>query len=113
MEPSLAIARRYHEAWTSGRFDDAGALLARELETDVPINTYRDADEFLAAVTAFGRIVTRTELLAEFARGGEALLLYDMDTGPYGTIRIAEHFTVADGRITRIRHVHDTAAFRT
>jgi hypothetical protein len=31
---------------------------------------------------------------------------------PIGTLRIAEHFTVADGRITRIRHVHDTYQLR-
>ena len=27
-------------------------------------------------------------------------------------IRIAEHFTVAEGQITRIRQIHDTAALR-
>jgi hypothetical protein len=31
---------------------------------------------------------------------------------PIGKMRIADHFTIADGQITRIRHVHDTAAPR-
>jgi hypothetical protein len=35
-----------------------------------------------------------------------------MTTAPFGTIRVAEHFTVADGLITGIRHVHDTVALR-
>ena len=32
--------------------------------------------------------------------------------GPIGTLRVAEHFTVGHGKITRIRQVHDTAAVR-
>ena len=35
-----------------------------------------------------------------------------MDVEGLGMMRIAEHFTVADGRIKRIRQVHDTAALR-
>jgi len=44
--------------------------------------------------------------------GNEAMLLYDLDAEPLGTLRIAEHFTTGDGKITRIRQVHDTAAVR-
>lgn len=49
--------------------------------------------------------------LAKFGNTTGALLLYDM-TLPFGTLRIAEQFDVAAGRITLIRHVHDTAAVR-
>jgi len=56
--------------------------------------------------------VQRTELVAELGSEEEAIRIYDMTTEPFGTIRIAEHFTVADGLIARIRHVHDTAALR-
>ena len=41
------------------------------------------------------------------------MLLYDMDVAGLGTLRVAEHFTVRDGKIARIRQVHDTAALRT
>ena len=44
--------------------------------------------------------------------GAEAMLLYDLQAGPIGTMRVAEHFTVRDGKISRIRQVHDTAAVR-
>ena len=40
------------------------------------------------------------------------MLLYDMAVDRLGTLRVAEHFTVAGGRIIRIRQVHDTAAGR-
>jgi hypothetical protein len=32
------IARRYHEAWTAGRYDDAIALLSPSVVVEVPIN---------------------------------------------------------------------------
>jgi hypothetical protein len=40
------------------------------------------------------------------------MLLYDMDVAGLGMLRVAEHFTVRDGKIVRIRQVHDTAALR-
>ena len=46
------------------------------------------------------------------ADGAEAMLLYDMDVAQLGTMRIAEHFTVAGGKISRIRQIHDTVAIR-
>ena len=109
---ALAVARAYHCAWTGRDFDAAADLLASDLQTDVPLNTYAGKPEFAAAVRGFGALVERVELIAEVGRGDEAILLYDMHTEPFGTIRIAEHFTVAGGQITRIRHVHDTVALR-
>jgi hypothetical protein len=44
--------------------------------------------------------------------GNEAMLPYDLDAVGLGTMRVAEHFTVEDGRIARIRQIHDTAAVR-
>jgi hypothetical protein len=44
--------------------------------------------------------------------GNTAMLMYDMDVQGLGALRVAEHFTVEDGRIARIRQIHDTAALR-
>ena len=106
------VVRAYHDAWTSKNFEQAAMHLAPDLETDVPINTYATAEEFVEALSWFGQLVLSVDLLAEFARGDQAMLLYDVVTDPFGRLRVAEHFTVAGGRITRIRHVHDTAALR-
>ena len=109
---TLDVVRRYHRAWTSKDFAQAGRCLATELATEVPLRTYESREHFLEALTGFGGLVAAVDVLAEFSRGDEAMLLYDMDVERIGTLRVAEHFTVADGRITRIRHVHDTAALR-
>ncbi|AKF02947.1 nuclear transport factor 2 family protein [Sandaracinus amylolyticus] len=109
---SLAIARAYHRGWTTKHFEDAVRLLARDLIVEVPINAYPDAESFARALVAFGGMTTRVELLSELAGDDQAMLLYDMDVTGLGRLRVAEHFTVRDGAITRIRQIHDTAALR-
>ena len=111
-ETALDVARAYHHAWTAHNFDAARRLLAADLATDVPINTYASRDDFAAAVASFGSLAEHVDLLAEFGSGNQALLLYDMHTQPFGRLRVAEHFTVSGGLIQRIRHVHDTAVLR-
>jgi ketosteroid isomerase-like protein len=107
-----AVVRAYHDAWTSKDFDAAGALLADDLAVEVPINDYPTATSFAAAVAAIGSITTNVELLAAMSAGDEAMLLYDMDVERLGILRVAEHFTVNDGKIIRIRQIHDTAPVR-
>ena len=107
---ALDVVHAYHDAWTSGDYDAAGTYLAEDLKTEVPINHYDSKASFLAAVRGFGQAVTDIDLLASLGGPDEAMLLYDLDVKAIGKLRVAEHFTVRDGAITRIRHVHDTAA---
>jgi hypothetical protein len=108
----LEVARRYHDAWTQKNFEEASRYLAADLQTDVPLNSYADAAEFLAGLAGFGQLVTKVDLLAELGDSHQAALLYDVYVDPIGTLRVAEHFTVAENHITHIRHVHDTVALR-
>ena len=111
-ENTLAIVRAYHRGWSSRAFTEAVRLLSPTLKVETPVNDYPTMEAFANAVVRFGSMSTRVSLLAEFAHDGEAMLLYDMDVEGLGTLRVAEHFTVTDGRIGRIRQIHDTAAVR-
>lgn len=111
-QETLAAVRGYHQAWTSRNYDDVSRYLAPDLRVEVPINAYPSGETFAAAVAKFGAMTKSVDLLAEFANDDDAMLLYDMLVEPIGSMRVAEHFTVADGHITRIRQVHDTAALR-
>jgi ketosteroid isomerase-like protein len=107
----IEVARSYYQAWTTNDFDRLSPLLADDLEIEVPINAYDSKAHFLDAVVMTATMTSSVELLAEFGTADEALLLYDM-TLPIGSLRVAEHFTVAGGKIRRIRQVHDTVALR-
>ena len=110
--PALATARAYLDAWRGHEYERAAALLSGDLEVEVPINEYPTKQSFAAALTGFGQMVERVDLLAAMGDASEAMLLYDMQVSSLGTMRIVEHFTVDDGQITRLRQIHDTAAIR-
>jgi hypothetical protein len=108
---ALMIARAYHRAWSTQHLDEIGQYLAEDVRVEVPINAYRGKADFLEAVRRTAQMTSRVKMLAEFGNDDEALLLYDM-TLPIGDLRVAEHFTVAGGRVQRVRQIHDTAALR-
>lgn len=107
---TLSLARRYHDGWTSRNYEQAIELLAPTITIEVPINDYPTAESFGVALRRFGEMACKVELLSEMSRGDEAMLLYDMEVEGIGAMRVVEHLTVADGRIVRLRQVHDTAA---
>ncbi len=111
-DEARGVVRAYHRAWTNKDFAAAVRLLDPRLRVEVPINAYPTMQAFAEALVGFGGMVEGVALLAEFADGAEAMLLYDMEVARLGKLRVAEHFTVAGGKITRIRQVHDTAAIR-
>ncbi len=86
------VVRAYHDAWTRKDYARANVLLAGTLAVEVPVNDYPTAESFAAAVESFGSIVSNVELLAAMSDGNEAMLLYDLEAGPVGTLRVAEHF---------------------
>src|SRR5258708_21242256 len=100
------VVRAYHDAWTHKDFAAAAALLAPALVVEVPVNDYPTAESFAAALESFGSMVARVDLLAAMSNGDEAMLLYDLDARRVGTLRVAEHFTVPDGKRTRTRQIH-------
>ena len=108
----LVTARAYHAAWTHHEYEHAAALLADDLVVEVPVNDYPTPESFAAAVAMTGGLARRVDLLAELGGAGQAMLLYDMDLTGIGVLRVAEHFTVEQGRIVRIRQIHDTAPIR-
>jgi ketosteroid isomerase-like protein len=111
-DQTLSVVRRYHDGWTSKNFAQAIGLLAPTLQVEVPINDYPTAESFAEALRGFGALVTRVDVMSEMSKGDEAMLLYDMRVEQLGTLRVVEHFTVADGKITRLRQIHDTATIR-
>jgi uncharacterized protein YndB with AHSA1/START domain len=109
---TLSIVRRYHDGWTSKNYEQAIELLSPALEVEVPVNDYPTAESFADALRGFGDQVESVQLLSEMSKHDEAMLLYDMQVDGIGGLRVAEHFTVAGNKITRVRQIHDTVAVR-
>ena len=108
---ALAVARGYHGAWQRRGYQAAWQLLSEDLTVEVPVNSYDSEAAFAEAARRTHEMAAAVTPLAEFGNDGEAVLIYDL-TLPIGDLRIAEYFRVSGGRITRITHIHDTAALR-
>lgn len=109
---ALTTAREYHDAWSAHEFERATALLAESLRVEVPINAYPSKQSFATALAGFGATVDEVDLVAAVGDDKEAMLIYDIHTPQVGTMRVAEHFTVRAGQITRLLQIHDTAEIR-
>jgi ketosteroid isomerase-like protein len=107
------LIETYHDAWTSGDFTTARACLADDLDFKGSIDSFDNADDFVAALTRFEGMLHRVTLLQGLFEQDRAALLYDCDTaGPAGVIRTAEFLTIRNGKISEIRLVFDASELR-
>jgi hypothetical protein len=107
------IVTRYHKAWTGGDMKSARGYLADDLDFQGSIDTFTRADDFIAALSGFQKMLRGVNLIQSFFSQTGAALLYDCDTPtPAGMIRTAEFFKVAGGKITEIRLVFDATELR-
>lgn len=107
------VITNYHNAWTSGDMKKARSYLADDLDFQGSIETFRRADDFIAALTIFKQMLTKVTLIYSFYSDSGSALLYDCETmTPAGVIRTAEFFTVASGKINTIRLVFDATELR-
>jgi ketosteroid isomerase-like protein len=107
----------YYDSWRSGiaSFDGArlGAILAEDLDFEGPIaGKRRGAAGFIGGLTRFVEgLQAPIRILQEVETGDGAAVIYDADL-PGGSMRFAEFFQVAEGRIHAIKLLYDAAQYR-
>ena len=107
------IVTNYHNAWTSGDMETARGYLTDDLDFQGSIDTFHRADDFIAALTMFQKMLSRVTLIYILYSDTGAALLYDCDMmGPAGVIRTAEFFSVTGAKIKDIRLVFDATELR-
>jgi hypothetical protein len=92
------LVQTYFDAWTSHDIAGAMAVLADDLEFAGPTASYTSAAAFEPALAAFAAMTRGARVVDFLVDGDRAALLYDCDL-PFGTIRIASFFRVANGKI--------------
>jgi ketosteroid isomerase-like protein len=104
------LARRYHDAWTSGDTATVAALLSPDFQFAAGDLRIDGRDASLAS-GAFPRDATYT-MVAEAYQDEIAFQMYDARRGDR-TLRIVEQLTVRDGMIAGSAFVTDMTAFTT
>ncbi|WP_440901759.1 nuclear transport factor 2 family protein [Actinosynnema sp.] len=106
-ETTRAAVRAYHRARFAGDVPAAAARLAEGFTFSSPLMT-SDAEGHLAGLAGFLGVVAGVDVISELHGEDEATLVYDVRTTlPFGVQRTAEHFRLADGRITSITLIFD------
>ena len=108
-----SVGERYFDAWTSGDFDTARALVHNDLTFCGPFETFRRADEFFESLRRVGGgLLERAEKKRMFADGEDVCIIYDFVAHePVGASPTVEWYRVRDGKIAEIQIVFDTRPF--
>jgi ketosteroid isomerase-like protein len=104
----VEIAVAYLEAFGRQDLATAAGYIADDIVFESPRVTLTGAKAYLAAVGEFAQAVASVEIIAALGDDERAMVMYDMKTGPFGTIRAADSFAVRDGKITCDLLVFDT-----
>jgi ketosteroid isomerase-like protein len=104
------IVERYHEAWARQDFDTARSLLHDDLSFHGPIDTFSNADDYIAALQRLAQIVQGAEPRATVAEGDDVVVLFDLLTAK-GRSPVAEWYRVRDGKIVAVDVYFDARPF--
>jgi hypothetical protein len=112
-QTALEIATAFLDAFTGKDFEKAGSYLADDFAFDGPIAHYKSAKNFLSGSRAFAETIRPgwTKVTA-FGDDREALLLYDLFLVSGAAMRIADYYTVSNGKIKTETILWDTRGFR-
>lgn len=106
------IAVAFTEAWTGHDMSTAESYLAEEVVYDGPVNHVVGVRGYVEALERFARAVTGLEIIAVLGDEEQAMIMYEVSTGPFGTLTCGEHLTVRSGKIQTDRLAFDTYAIR-
>ena len=106
------IVDRYYAAWASKDLTAVRSLLHDDLSFHGPLDTFDNADDYLASIQQLFAIVQGVEPRKVFVDGQDACTIYDLITAtPAGTAPVAEWVTVKGDKIAAIRVFFDARPF--
>jgi ketosteroid isomerase-like protein len=108
---SAQVVEDFFAAWTSKDFARARALLHDDVSFEGPIDTFDDADAYMAALQRLSGIVTGAVKQKQFVDGDDVCVIYDLQTAPVPSSRTCEWFRVRDGKIASVSVVFDARPF--
>lgn len=111
MPDAAQVAEDFFAAWTGKDFERARLLLHDDVSFQGPIDSFRDADSYLASLRQLGGIVTGVEKQKVFVDGEDVCVIYDLKTAPVPTSRTCEWYRVRDGKVASVSVVFDARPF--
>ena len=105
------MAENFFDAWTGKDFERARSLLHDNVSFRRPIETFGDADRYIASLEHLSGIVSGAEKQKVFVDGDDVCVICDLKTAPVPSSRTCEWYTVRDGKIASVSVVFDARPF--
>lgn len=106
------VATGFITAFGNGDLPAVADYLADDVVFESPRARLVGAAAVREAIGQFAQVVTGVDIIAVLGDGEKAMVIYDMTTGPFGTLRAVDYVTVRDGKITSDVLVFDTYEVR-
>lgn len=81
------IAVGFIEAWAAGELATVAGWLAEDVTFEGPMARATGREEVLATIGGFAQLVTGVGIVAALGDDRQALIMYEMTTGPFGWSR--------------------------
>jgi ketosteroid isomerase-like protein len=111
MADSAQVAEAFLDAWTSKDFAQARGLLRDDVSFEGPIDSFTDADSYIASLRQLSGIVTGADKQKVFVDGDDVCVIYDLKTAPVPSSRTCEWYRVRDGKVASVSVVFDARPF--
>jgi ketosteroid isomerase-like protein len=111
MPGAAQVAEDFFDAWTSKDFERARELVHDDVSFEGPIDSFSDADSYLASLRQLARIVTGADKQKVFVDGDDVCVIYDLLTAPVPSSRTCEWYRVRDGKVASVSVVFDARPF--
>lgn len=110
---TAATAVAFIEAFGTSDMDTVGRLLADDVVFESPRVKLNGRQAVQAAMTEFAQSVESLDIVASFGDdNGGAVVIYDMQTTRFGTIRATDHLTIRNGKVQADSLLFDTHTLR-
>jgi limonene-1,2-epoxide hydrolase len=106
------IAVAFIEAFGRRDTDAMSRYVDEDIVFECPRGTIRGVPAVLEVVGEFAQVVAMVKILAVLGNDTEAMIMYDMEAGHFGTLRAVDHLVVRGGKIISDRLVFDTYELR-
>lgn len=103
--------RKYHDAWTNNRVDEAMTYVADDITCRAPGNDIEGKEAYTAFIGGFAPMLTGIGEIAEFTDRNQVALFYYPQTAATSTTPAAELFTVRNGLIAETVLMFDRLSY--
>ncbi|HEY4853716.1 MAG TPA: nuclear transport factor 2 family protein [Streptosporangiaceae bacterium] len=111
MPGAAQVAEDFFDAWTSKDYERARALVHDDVSFVGPIDSFADADSYLASLQQLSQIVTGADKRKVFVDGDDVCVIYDLKTAPVPSTPTCEWYRVRDGKVASVVVIFDARPF--